>query len=205
VARQGLIFVISGPSGAGKSTVLQRVLSATSNLHFSASWTTRDPRPGEQDGIDYYFVSPERFQAEIDADNFLEWAPVHQHRYGTPRPYVMNCVLEGKDVILDIDVQGARQVRKREPSIISIFLAPPSLDELARRLHTRHTENEETVNRRLDRARVEMEAIREYNYLVVNVQVGEAAMRLQSIIEAERSRIDRALADWPTLEPGAAT
>lgn len=199
MARSGLIFVVSGPSGAGKSTVLARVMSAMDDVCFSASCTTRPPRPGEQDGVDYFFVSSEKFEEMIARDEFLEWARVYQHSYGTPAAFVERSLDEGKDIVLDIDVQGARKVRQRRHDVIYVFLAPPSMEELKRRLVGRHTETEERLRLRLEAARTELQAIPEYDYLIVNEHVGEAALRLQSVIEAERARVHNVLALWPNL------
>lgn len=203
--RTGLLFVVSGPSGAGKSTVLARVLSATPHVRFSSSATTRPPRPGEQDGVDYLFIDEARFEAMIENNEFLEWARVYQHYYGTPVQFVDQMLNDGIDVILDIDVQGGRQVHARRSDAIFIFLAPPSLEELERRLVGRHTETDEKLRLRLEGARTELRAIPEYDYLVVNDQVGEAVLRVQSIVEAERSRVPRILPLWPQLDPGEAT
>lgn len=196
----GLMFIVSGPSGAGKSTVLARVLGALGDLHFSISATTREPRGGEVNGTDYYFVSHPQFEEMIRCDDLLEWAQVHGNYYGTPAEYVREHLRQGHDVVLDLDVQGARQVRERFPKATFIFLAPPSMEELSRRLHGRHTETEERIQRRLANARAELAAIHEYDYLVVNEHVSGAALRLQSIIEAERSRVHRVLWRWPQLE-----
>ncbi|NDD28430.1 MAG: guanylate kinase [Proteobacteria bacterium] len=195
----GLMFVISGPSGAGKSTVLARVLGALGDLQFSVSATTRDPRPGEVDGTDYYYVTHDRFSEMIREDDLLEWAEVHGQFYGTPAEFVRAHLRGGCDVVLDLDVQGARKVRERFHGAIFIFLAPPSMEELSKRLHGRHTENEERIKRRLANAQYELAAIHEYDYLVVNDHVSGAALALQSIIEAERARVHRVIDRWPQL------
>lgn len=197
--RTGLLFVVSGPSGAGKSTVLARVLSTLPDTRFSISATTREPRPGEQDGLDYFFIDVPRFERMIQDNQFLEWAKVYQHYYGTPDHFVDECLRDGQDVLLDIDVQGARQVRARRSDAIFLFLAPPSMEELEKRLRGRHTETEEKIERRLEGACHELAAIPEYDYLVVNDQVGAAVLSVQSIIEAERSRVPRTLPLWPQL------
>lgn len=199
---RGQMFVISGPSGAGKSTVLARVLGAVRDLHFSVSHTTRQPRAGETQGVDYHFVTHDEFQRLIAEDALLEWAEVHGQFYGTPDAQVRAELASGKDVILDLDVQGARKVRERRDAVF-IFLAPPSLDELSRRLRGRRTESEDRVRDRLETASEELGAIREYKYLVVNENVGEAALQLQSIIEAERARVGRAILRWPQLDVSA--
>ena len=197
--RQGRLFVISGPSGAGKSTCLGRLMGAVQHLCFSVSATTRQPRPGEQDGVDYFFVSPERFDEMVAHNEFLEWVQVHQHRSGTPLRFIERCKRDGIDVVLDIDVQGARKVRQFGLEATYIFLAPPSLDELERRLVGRHTESDERIRIRLAAARSELAAIPEYDYLVVNEHVGDTVLHLQSIVEAERSRVGRVLSQWPEL------
>lgn len=194
------MYVVSGPSGAGKSTVLGRVLGALDDLHFSVSATTREARPGEVDGTDYYFVDHARFREMIARDDLLEYAEVHGQYYGTPAQFVQRELDEGSDVVLDLDVQGARQVRERCPEAVFIFLAPPSMEELSKRLHGRHTESEDRIQRRLARASVELTAIREYDYLVVNETVATASLSLQSIIEAERSRVKRVLPRWPQID-----
>jgi guanylate kinase len=193
------MFVVSGPSGAGKSTVLGRVLGALGDLHFSVSATTREPRAGEHDGTDYFFLSHEHFRDMIGRDDLLEYAEVHGQFYGTPAAFVREQLEAGRDVVLDLDVQGARKIRVRCPEATFIFLAPPSMEELAARLHGRHTETEERIQLRLGRAREELSAIREYDYLVVNETVAGAALRLQSIVEAERSRVERVIGQWPEL------
>ncbi len=197
--RHGLVFVVSGPSGAGKSTVLGRLVSALGNLHFSVSATTRERRSGETEGRDYFFVSHEQFEGMATRGELLEHARVHGQCYGTPAAFVRQEVASGHDIVLDLDVQGARLVRRVLPEAIFVFLAPPSMTALAERLRGRRTESEERVVERLDRARDELSAIREYDYLVVNDYVGDAVLRLQSIIEAERSRVQRAIGDWPEL------
>lgn len=199
---KGILFVVSGPSGAGKSTVLEKVMGSTGNLTFSVSATTRAPRPGEEDGREYFFLTPERFHEMVGDNAFLEWAQVHRHGYGTPADFVKAQLDEGIDVILDIDVQGARMVRPRAPKAVYIFLAPPSMEELERRLRGRRTESEDRIRVRLDAARSELDAIPEYDYLVVNEHVGTAALQVQSIIEAHRARTSRVLAHWPALDPG---
>ncbi len=186
---KGFILVISAPSGCGKTTILRRVMGDLPGLVFSVSHTTRPPRPGEENGRDYHFVTREQFIAIRDREpsGFLEWAEVHDNFYGTGRDEVMARLEQGLDVVLDIDVQGARQIRRTaEP--VTVFIAPPSLDELARRLRGRGTETEETIALRLRNAEIEMEAVSEYDYLVINDRLDEAVESLRAIIIAERSR-----------------
>jgi guanylate kinase len=199
VGRLGRLFVISGPSGAGKSTCLGRLMGAVQHLCFSVSVTTRPPRPGEQDGVDYFFVNQERFEEMVAHNELLEWVHVHQHCSGTPRKFIERCTQDGIDVVLDIDAAGARKVRDFGLEATYIFLAPPSLEELERRLVGRHTENDELIRIRLAAARSELAAIPEYDYLVVNEHVGDTVLNLQSVIEAERARVARVLPMWPQL------
>ncbi len=186
---EGFLLVLSAPSGCGKTTILRQVMADLSGLSFSVSHTTRKPRLGEENGRDYHFVSPEQFIALRDQQpaGFLEWAEVHGNFYGTSRQEVAQRLRAGADVILDIDVQGAAQVRNNaEP--VTVFIAPPSLEELERRLRGRGTESEENLQRRLANAAQEMEAAPAYTYLIVNDKLEEAVLALKSVIIAERCR-----------------
>jgi len=186
---KGLLFVISAPSGCGKTTILRQVMGSLSQLVFSVSHTTRAPRPGEEHGVHYYFVSPEAFLELRDKEpsGFLEWAEVHGNYYGTSVEEVDRLTRAGNDVILDIDVQGARQVlEKGEP--VTVFIAPPDMEELERRLRGRGSEDEETISLRMKNAEQEMSAAGTYDYLIVNDVLSEAVTALQSIIIAERCR-----------------
>ncbi len=189
---KGKLLVISGPSGAGKSTVVAKAIEGRTDICFSTSVTTRDPRPGEVDGREYFFVSFERFREMVENDELLEHAEYVANRYGTPRSYVNQRLEEGLNVLLDIEVQGARQVRKKMPEAVLIFIAPPSLEELERRLRGRGTDSESAIEGRLIRARQEFQEADFYDYLIVNDDVERAAAKLSSIIEAERCRF----ADW---------
>ncbi|MDH3349100.1 MAG: guanylate kinase [Desulfobulbaceae bacterium] len=182
-------FIISSPSGGGKTTILKKVLAGLPGIVFSISHTTRSPRPGEVNGRDYYFVTEEEFIAvrEQTPSGFIEWARVHDNFYGTSRSDVEMRLKEGADVILDIDIQGARQV-KDAIEAVSIFIAPPSLTELERRLRGRGTESEEVVALRLANARRELTAAAEYDYLVINDSLSEAVEMVRSILISERSR-----------------
>lgn len=186
---RGMLLVLSAPSGCGKTTILKQVMAEMPNLVFSVSHTTRQPRPGEVDGQDYHFVSREQFKTIRDhhPSGFLEWAEVHGNFYGTSRQDVADQLVEDKDVILDIDVQGAAQIRQNTKSV-SIFITPPSLDELERRLRGRGTETEESLTTRLANAGKEMEDADNYTYLIVNDKLDEAVRALQAIIIAERCR-----------------
>jgi guanylate kinase len=194
----GQLFILSAPSGAGKTTILKKVMAKVGRLAFSVSHTTRSPRKGEKDGVDYHFVSVDEFKAMRDQNLFLEWAEVHGNFYGTSRPAVSEQLQEGLDIILDIDVQGAAII-SRDSSLeaVSVFVAPPSLAELERRLRGRGTDNEETIMVRLGNAAKEMSFAGEYDYLVINDDLEEAAATLQAVLIAERSRGHR----LPSGEP----
>lgn len=188
----GRLFVISAPSGAGKTTLLKRVMANVPGVVFSISHTTRKPRPGELDGVDYHFVSRSQFLAMIDEELFLEYAEVHDNLYGTSIAAIGVQLLEGKDVILDIDVQGAAILRKNDQlRATHIFISPPDLHELERRLRGRGTESEEMIKVRLKNAATEMAAADAYEYLIINDQIAEAANVLAAIILAERARAHR--------------
>lgn len=189
---RGKLLVISGPSGAGKSTVVSKAIEGRTDICFSTSVTTRSPRPGEMHGREYFFVSFERFREMVENDELLEHAEYVANRYGTPRFYVEERLREGMNVLLDIEVQGARQVRRKMPEAILVFIAPPSLVELERRLRGRGTDTESAIEGRLIRARQEYQEADFYDYLIVNDDVEKAAAKLNAIIEAEHCRFS----DW---------
>jgi guanylate kinase len=185
----GKLFILSAPSGAGKTTLLKRVMADLPGLAFSVSHTTRLPRTGEVDGVDYHFVSRAQFEAMRDQGVFLEWAEVHGNLYGTSRPAVLAQLATGLDVILDIDVQGAAILRESAAiPAASLFISPPSLSELERRLRGRETDSEETILLRLKNARQEMQAAVNYEYLIINDHLEQAIDTLRAIVIAERSR-----------------
>ena len=192
MSERGKLLVISGPSGAGKSTVVAKAIEGRTDICFSTSVTTRSPRPGEVHGREYFFVNFERFREMVENDELLEHAEYVANRYGTPRSYVEKRLDEGMNVLLDIEVQGARQVRKKMPEAILIFIAPPSLVELERRLRGRGTDTERAIEGRLIRARQEYQEADFYDYLIVNDDIDKAAAKLNAIIEAEHCRFD----DW---------
>ena len=192
MSEKGKLLVISGPSGAGKSTVVFKAIEGREDICFSTSVTTRSPRPGEVDGREYFFVNFERFREMVENDELLEHAEYGANRYGTPRAYVEQRMSEGMNVLLDIEVQGARQVRKKMPEAVLIFIAPPSIEELERRLRGRGTDTEAAIEGRLIRARQEFQEADFYDYLIVNDDVEKAASKLNAIIEAEHCRF----ADW---------
>lgn len=189
---KGKLFVISAPSGAGKTTLLRRIMDDVAGLTFSVSHTTRPPRPGERDGIEYNFVSHEQFRTMIEDGLFLEFAEVHGNLYGTSGKAIEKQLQQGLDVILDIDVQGAEILRKiGQPEATFIFIAPPGLGELESRLRGRGTESEETIGLRLKNAEAEMRAAADYDYLIINDVLDEAEKVLTGVILAERAKAHR--------------
>jgi guanylate kinase len=186
--RPGLLIVISGPSGVGKDTVIKRLLELDPNLTYSVSCTTRAPRAGEVDGVNYRFVSRQEFERLIDAGAFLEYATYDGNLYGTPIAQLDEVRAAGRDIVLKIDVQGAEQVRKRAPDALRIFLAPPSMDELLRRRTERHTESAEDQSSRQRIANLEMALASHFDHVVVNDDVERAAREILAIIQAARQR-----------------
>ncbi|MBQ5832280.1 MAG: guanylate kinase [Selenomonadales bacterium] len=192
--KEGLLIVVSGPSGAGKGTICKRLLEKNPNLGYSISATTRAPRTGEVNGVNYWFLSKEEFHKMIAEDGLLEWAEVYGNYYGTPAQKVRDSLAEGKNILLEIDTQGAALVRKKFPEGVYIYILPPSLDELKRRIIGRGTDSAESIERRLSCAREEMGcASEQYNYLVLNDEVELAVERVETIIEAEQYQIKRNL------------
>ena len=185
---RGQLIVISGPSGAGKSSVVNRGIQGRTDMCFSTSVTTRDPRPGEVDGKDYFFISPERFREMVENNELLEHAEYVAHSYGTPRAYVERQMESGFNVVLDIEVQGARQVKEKMPEAILVFILPPSMDELRRRLENRGTDSAEVIDARLTRAREELKEAPLYDYVIINDDLGEAAKEFAAILSAEHCR-----------------
>lgn len=183
------IFVISGPSGVGKGTVVGKILEILKNVYLSVSATTRQKREGEKEGVNYFFKTKSEFQEMIDSDQFLEWAEFAGDFYGTPKFNVNNYLSCGKDVILEIEIQGAKQIKKKCPDSNLIFLAPPSFEALEERLIKRQTESIEKVKIRLKKAKEEMNEIKLFQYLVVNDDLQEAVDNVLGIIRAERCRI----------------
>jgi guanylate kinase len=178
----GHLIIVSGPSGAGKGTLVKEVLPRVPGLCVSISATTRPPRPGETEGVDYFFVSGEDFDRMIEAGELLEWASVHGNRYGTPKESVEKAVAEGMSVILEIDVQGAEQVLGQRPDTHLVFVTAPSLEDLRQRMTTRGGETEEQVRGRLERAREELQLAGEYEHVIINDDVSRAARELETTI-----------------------
>ncbi len=200
IRRRGTLFVVSAPSGAGKTTLCREARLRVPALAYSVSVTTRAPRPGEIDGADFRFVDQDRFRAMLTRGEFAEWATVHGHLYGTPARALEQALAGGSDVLLDIDTQGAAQVRARYPEAVLVFIVAPSMKELEQRLRERRSDNEQEIARRLARAREEIALWRRYDYLIVNRDVKEAMEQLASIIQAERSRTARLGLAFPDLE-----
>lgn len=189
--REGIIFILSAPSGTGKTTLVKGLRAIYPEIDLSVSSTTRARREGEVHGRDYYFVSAEKFAGMKANGEFAEWAKVHGFFYATPRRPLDQCVREGRDVLLDIDVQGARKIKRKYPQAVSIFLLPPSWRELQRRLARRGTDGKETIRRRLVNARGEIGEIIRYDYYIVNREVRTSVALLKSIVEAERAKTFR--------------
>ena len=179
------LYVISGSSGVGKGTVLKGFLTRNPHFMLSISCTTRKPREGEIDGVNYFFLTKEKFQQNIADDKFLEWAEFAGNFYGTKRKYIKQCLEEGKDIILEIDTKGALQVKKQMPEAVLIFICPPSLEALENRLRGRHTEDEETIQKRLNEVKVELERAEKFDYKVVNDELDRAISEIEKIIESE--------------------
>ena len=180
--------MISAPSGSGKTTLVSKLLASFSDLRFSVSYTTRAPRGAERDGIDYHFVTREEFQEKIRRGEFLEWAEVHGNLYGTSKPETERIRSEGHDILLDVDVQGAEQVRKRDSEAVTMFVMPPSFRVLEERLRGRKQDSPEVIEGRLAGARREIDRYRDYHYVLVNDDIEETAALLKAIVLAERAR-----------------
>lgn len=187
--KHGELIVLSGPSGTGKSTVIAQLLEQRKDIHFSVSFTTRNPRAGEVDGVNYNFVDHAEFERMIAADELLEFAQYVGNYYGTSLKVIRDHLEQGIDVLLDIEVQGAAKVRKKCPEAVSIFIIPPSMEELAKRLHQRATDAEDVIQNRLQQAQREYQEIPNYDYLVVNDDVETAAGEIISILTAESCKV----------------
>ncbi len=187
--QKGQLIVLSGPSGVGKSTVIAELLSARKDIHFSVSFTTRAPRAGEEDGVNYNFVDRVEFERMIRDGELLEHAEYVGNYYGTSLKVIQEKLAQGVDVLLDIEVQGAAKVRAKCPEAVLIFIMPPSFEELSRRLHGRNTDDEDVINGRLQKAREECQEVKNYDYLVVNDKVPEAAAEIMAILLAEDCRV----------------
>ena len=191
MTKQGILIVLSGPSGAGKGTICQELLRSYPELNYSISATTRAPRTGEQNGVNYWFISDAEFQTMINNDQLLEWAEVYGNFYGTPCHHVATLLNSGKDIVLEIDAQGATQIKKKFPQGVCIYIAPPSLDELAKRIHKRGTDSLESIKTRLSSASGELTYVYNYDYIVVNDEVQSATKKIAAIITAEKCQVVR--------------
>jgi guanylate kinase len=203
IARRPFIIVVSGPSGVGKSTIVERLLERCDDISPSVSMTTREPRPGEREGVDYFFVTQSEFARRRDAGELLEWATVHGNLYGTPGRHVDERIGYGQRVLLEIDVQGGMTVKEKRPDAVLVFLLPPSLEELERRLRGRGTDDEAVVRRRLKNARWELGFYDTYDYLVVNDEIGPCVDDALCIIRSESLRHGRSRVTIAGSVPGS--
>ena len=188
---KGVLIVISGPSGAGKGTICKELIEKHDNIYISVSATTRSPRAGEIDGVNYYFLTKDEFKDKVESNGFIEYANVHGNYYGTPKLNVEKMLNEGKNVILEIDIQGALQVKENFEEGVFIFILPPSMEELKRRIIKRGSETEESLMTRFKNAYKEINYVSKYNYAVVNDTLDLAVSKVEAIINAEKCRVDR--------------
>ncbi len=193
--REGILFIVSAPSGAGKTTLISRLIASYPKLKLSVSYTTRSRRAGELHGRDYFFVDEKKFLSMRARGDFAEWAEVHGFLYGTPRRPLTQAIQKGRDLLLDIDVQGARKIKRQYAQAVSVFLLPPSWTELEKRLASRGTDHLETIRQRLENARREIRQIIEYDYCVINLRIEQALEELKSIVVSERLRVSR-MKNW---------
>lgn len=188
---QGILVVVSGPSGCGKSTLNDLLLRSRKNITMSISDTTRKPRGEEKDGVEYNFLTKEQFEENIKNDKYLEYATVHSHYYGTPKHNINKLLKNGIDVILEIDIEGARKVKEKCPNAVFIFIMPPSMEILKERLMGRKTESKEQLVERFKTAYKEINEVTKYNYVIVNDDLNESLLKMNSILECEKCRVDR--------------
>lgn len=188
---EGILLVVSGPSGAGKGTICSAVRKKYPDLEYSISMTTRAPRNGEMEGVSYFFRTDEQFKRLVEEDAFLEYARVYDHYYGTPKKYVLDKIQAGRSVLLEIDIQGAMQVKKRYPKGVFVYIVPPSLEILSQRIHARGTDSEEVIQNRLAQITNELSMMHQYDYVVVNDVLEDAVHKTCAIIEAEKCKLSR--------------
>lgn len=188
---EGILLVVSGPSGAGKGTICSAVREKYPDLEYSISMTTRAPRNGETEGVSYFFRTDEQFKKLVEEDAFLEYARVYDHYYGTPKKYVLDKIQAGRSVLLEIDIQGAMQVKKRYPKGVFVYIVPPSLEILSQRIHARGTDSEEVIQNRMAQITNELSMMHQYDYVVVNDVLEDAVHKTCAIIEAEKCKLSR--------------
>ena len=188
---RGNLYIVSAPSGSGKTTLLQHLIENLDDLIFSVSYTTRRPRGHEKDGVEYFFIERDEFLRMIDAEDFIEWAEYHGNLYGTSRRFVEDSIAAGNDVILDIDVHGARQIKEKVTDAVTIFLMPPSFVELERRLKERRLEDDETIRMRLAIAKTEITRYRDYDYIVVNDKLEESVSLFDAVVRSGWAKPER--------------
>ena len=192
LARRGLMFILSSPSGAGKTTISRMLLDADPSIKLSVSVTTRPPRPGEKDGVHYYFVDDAEFDRMVEEDDFYEWAHVFGYRYGTPKGAIRNALKEGQDFLFDIDWQGTQQLKQKDDQdVVTVFILPPSLAELRQRLESRAQDTPEVIDSRMERARGEISHWAEYDFVVINDDVQACFAKVREVLDAERMRRTR--------------
>ena len=192
LARRGLMYILSSPSGAGKTTISRMLLAGDSEIKLSVSVTTRTPRPGEIDGVHYYFVDDAAFDRMVEEDDFYEWAHVFGHRYGTPKGHIRNALKEGQDFLFDIDWQGTQQLfQKDQQDVVRVFILPPSIAELERRLRSRNTDSDKVIAARMERARSEISHWDAYDYVVINESADDCFDKVREILDAERMKRQR--------------
>lgn len=190
--RRGLLFILSSPSGAGKTTISRRLLTADDEINLSVSATTRTPREGEIEGVDYYFVSDDKFTELVEQDEFYEWARVFDNRYGTPKGYIRKGLKEGRDFLFDIDWQGTQQLKQKDDQdVVTVFILPPSIAELRKRLEGRGTDSSEVIDARMERAKAEISHWAEYDYVLINDDIDDCFVKVREILHAERMRRTR--------------
>ena len=192
--QKGLLVVVSGPSGTGKGTVCQKLLSQRNNVRYSVSATTRKPREGEIEGKNYFFVSESKFLDMLDNDALIEWDKYCDNYYGTPKEYVESCLEEGLDIILEITVEGALEIKQKYPECVLIFILPPSFEELRRRIESRATECCDVIEKRLEKASNELKHAFKYDYLILNDSVDNAVLNIEKVLDAERLKPSRNIA-----------
>ncbi len=191
IERKGLVLVISGPSGAGKGTICKSLVNKREDVHLSVSTTTRAPRAGEVEGINYHYITQEKFKSMIDNDELLEWAQIYGNFYGTPKSEILEQINRGINVVLEIEMQGAMQIKDLLPEAVFIFILPPSLDELKSRIIGRATETEEQINQRLSSALSEIRRISDYDYFIFNNVVEKSVEEIEEIIKVEKNKVIR--------------